>query len=240
MPDPTRPAGHPNSGYTALLNGVLVAAAKQRSCERIYNVANGTVQKLFIGRLILVCFVMRKLAFDPTPESSTASLRKRYKSMWGRIRDRHFIDNNFLCDICCNDRGRRDWLDAHEVYSFLQPDRIRLDRIIFVCKLCHEAIHLERTRRAARKKWVAEVEAHYCKVNEITSKELEHDFRVVMKRTNELRTLYSRKSPRMDYGDYQAEADLCERRKRKKRDDDSDDSEMYPDHECPWDVGHAD
>jgi len=183
---------------------------------------------------------MRALAFDPTPEAAVVSLRKKYKSMWSRIRNRHFQDNNFVCDICGSDRGRRDWLDAHEVYSFPAPALIRLDRIIFVCKLCHEAIHLERTRRAAGKKWLAEVESHYCKVNKITAEELEHDFCDMMKRTNELRTIYSRKSPRMDYGDYQAEANLCERRKRKKCDDCSDDSEMYPDHECPWDVGHAD
>jgi hypothetical protein len=50
-------------------------------------------------------------------------------------------------------------------------------------------------------------------VNGITAEERENDFRDVMKRTSELRALYSRKSPRMDYGDYQAEADLCESRK---------------------------
>jgi len=183
---------------------------------------------------------MRKLAFDPTPETSTASIRKRYKAMWARIRDRHFSDDNCQCDICGSDRGRRDWIDAHEVYSFPEADLIRLDRIIFVCKLCHEAIHLERTRRTAQKKWLAEVEAHYCKVNEITAKELERDFRNLMKRTNELRARYSRKSPRMDYGEYQAEAELCESRKRKKNDVDTDDFEMYPDHECPWDIGRAD
>ena len=27
---------------------------------------------------------------------------------------------------------------------------------------------------------------------------------------------------------------------RKREDDDNSDFEMYPDHECPWDVGHAD
>lgn len=183
---------------------------------------------------------MRKLTFDPTPETSATSLRQRYKGMWARIRTRRFENNNFLCDICGSDRGRREWLDAHEVYSFPKPGLIRLDRILFICKLCHEAIHLERTRHTAGKKWLAEVEVHYCKVNRVTAEELEHDFRDMMKQTNELRARYSGKSPHMDYGDYQAEADLCESRKRKNDDDNSDDSETCPDHECPWDIGHAD
>lgn len=183
---------------------------------------------------------MRILCFDSTPEASVTSLRKRHKGMWARIRDRRFKDQSFLCDICRSDRGRRDWLDAHEVYSFPQPGVIRLERIVFICKHCHEAIHLERTSRNVGEKWLEEVKSHYCAVNDVTREELEADYRQAMKRTNELRNIYTGKNPRMDYGEYQAEADLCESRKRREPNNEVDEDEMYPDHECPWDVGHAD
>jgi hypothetical protein len=189
----------------------------------------------------------RKLAFDPTPEHFVFSLRKRYKGMWKRIRDRRFAPSTaaFLCDICGSDRGKREWLDAHEVYSFPRPGVVKLDKIVFVCKHCHEAIHLERTRRTAGPKWRAEVEAHYCKVNDIAPAALEQDFHDMMMRSKELRLLYGREAPVMDYGEFQRQADLCESRNRPGTDalnseDDDDDFEQYPDHECPDDTGHAD
>ena len=44
-----------------------------------------------------------------------------------------------------------------------------------------------------------------------------------------------------DDGECQAGAAEASKSKRKREDDDDDsDFEMYPDHECPWDIGHAD
>jgi hypothetical protein len=181
----------------------------------------------------------RKLAFDPTPEFFSRTLRKRYKGFWKRIRDRRFKNGGFLCDICRSDRERRDRLDAHEMYAFPRPGVVKLEKIVFICKSCHDAIHLERTRREAGHKWIAEVEAHYCSVNGITAEELAQDFHKMMLQSKELRILYGTRKPRMDYGEYQAEADLCESRKQSNKEEDAD-FEQYPDHECPWDVGHAD
>jgi hypothetical protein len=68
---------------------------------------------------------------------------------------------------------------------------------------------------------------------------MEQDFVACLRRSGEILRLYGPKPmPRFDFGDYQAGAD--ETSKRKHDDDDDGDFEMYPDHECPWDVGHAD
>jgi hypothetical protein len=188
----------------------------------------------------------RKLAFDPTPIGLVGerSLRKRYKNEWARIRNRRFAQTSLDCDICGKTRPTRAMLDAHEVYSYSTPQIVRLERIVFICKHCHEAIHLERTRHRSGKKWIAEVEAHYCTVNGITQEILQTDYHQMLARSRELSKLYGglAAKPALDYGAYQAAADLCDKRRRIKKvdeDDDAADFEMYPDHECPDDLGHA-
>lgn len=181
----------------------------------------------------------RKLAFDPTPEMLVRPLRLAYKGEWARIRDRRFEQGGLSCEICGTEQPNRECLDAHEVHDFSRPGVARLVTIQFICRLCHYAIHLERTRRVVTKEHLIAVEAHYCKVNEITSAQLEEDFATSMKESAAIRHVFSgRLWPVMDYGDYQAGADASEKRKRTDLEDDSD-FEMYPDHECPWDVGHA-
>lgn len=69
---------------------------------------------------------------------------------------------------------------------------------------------------------------------------MERDFTDCLQRSKEISHLYGPMAwPRIDFGDYQARADETTKRKREADDDDSD-FEMYPDHECPWDIGHAD
>jgi hypothetical protein len=185
---------------------------------------------------------LRLLAFDPTPAMlvGNRSLRLALKSEWARIRKWHFKKSDVRCVLCGAEREDRRKIDGHEAYSFPSAAVVRLERILFVCKPCHDAIHLERTRRECGPAYVTEVEAHYCRVNGgISRDEMERDFVACMRRSTELSRLYGPKpKPRIDLGDYQAGAD--EAYKRKRDDDDDNEFETYPDHECPWDVGHAD
>ncbi len=182
----------------------------------------------------------RTLAFDPTPERLARPLRRQYKGEWKRIRDRRFTQGGLACELCGVEQPGRETLDAHEVYDLSRPGVIRLAKIQFLCLLCHSATHLERTRHKAQsKEWISAVEAHYCKVNDVSREQLERDFAAMMERSAAIKKSYAGKAkPVMDYGEYQAGADASE--KRKRSDDDDGGFEMYPDHECPWDVGHAD
>jgi hypothetical protein len=193
----------------------------------------------------------RLLWIDPTPAGliTMKSLRRNFKSEWARIRKRRFAGGNFICEVCGKDCKNRSGLDGHEVYSYPSPQMVRLDRILFLCRLCHDATHLERTRGKCGPDYVQEVEAHYCRVNGgISLAELRADFNAAQSKGFDLKDFYGgpAASPNVDYGDYKAAVELCLSRRRKYRaeldddDDDDGDFEMYPDHECPWDIGHAD
>lgn len=182
----------------------------------------------------------RYLAFDPTPEGLVRPLRLAYPGEWARIRDRRVALGDLACDICESEQPNRKKLPAHEVHDFNPPGVARLEKILFICQLCHDAIHLERTRRVAKREYVSAVEAKYCEVNRVSLAQLGQDFAAVMEVSAAIRKAHrGRAKPAMDYGDYKAGADASEKRKRTDVDDDSD-FEMYPDHECPWDIGHAD
>lgn len=182
----------------------------------------------------------RNLAFDPTPEGLVRPLRLAYPGEWARVRDRRVALGDLACDICETEQPTRKKLPAHEVHDFNRPGVARLEKIVFICQLCHDAIHLERTRRVAGKEYVSAVEAQYCKVKGVSPEQLEHDFAAMKEVSANIRKAYRGSTkPAMDYGDYQAGADASEKRKRTDVEDDSD-FELYPDHECPWDVGHAD
>jgi hypothetical protein len=183
------------------------------------------------------------LAFDPTPAGlvGNRTLRLAFKGEWARIRNRHFKENDVRCALCKAERDNRTEIESHEVYSFPSANVVRLERILFICKQCHHAIHLERTRWRCGPAYVAEVEAHYCRVNGNLSRDvMERDFADCIQRGKEISRLYGpRARPQIDFGEYQAGANESAKRKREVDDDDSE-FEMYPDHECPWDVGHAD
>lgn len=162
----------------------------------------------------------RALAFDPTPAGlvSDRSLRKAYKNEWARIRTAHFKSGNFTCEICRIVESEARLIHAHEIYSFPDPQIVRLEKIAFICTLCHDAIHLERTRFRCGPEYIAKVEAHYCEVNELSMDDLKLDYAETVRHSAALRAFYRgpEARPRLDYGPYQAAADRCEQRKRKK------------------------
>lgn len=112
---------------------------------------------------LLMNSASRLLSFDPTPAGlvGNRNLRLAFKSEWARIRNRHFIEDDVRCVLCGAERDDRTEIESHEVYSFPSVDVVYLERVIFICKQCHHAIHLERTRWRCGPVYVAEVEAHY-------------------------------------------------------------------------------
>lgn len=184
----------------------------------------------------------RLLAFDPTPAGliGDRSLRKAYKNEWGRIRARHFKENDLSCALCRAMETEPRLIHAHEVYSFPNPDTVRLERILFVCTRCHDAIHLQRTRSRCGSPYIQVIEEHYCKVNGISEDALIADFKRMVQRSCAILEFYGNAgaTPKIDFGSYQSGVDATLKRKRPRVSDDDDaDFEMYPDHECPWDMG---
>jgi hypothetical protein len=154
----------------------------------------------------------RRLAFDPTPESTALPLRLKYKYLWKLIRDDRFKTADYRCEICGSDRGKREWLDGHEVYSFPEPKVIRLERVIFICKHCHDATHLERTRLVSGKQWTAEVEAHYCRMNGIPAGELKSDYVSYCTARSVLLKTHPKYECVMDYGPWKAKCEEIDAR----------------------------
>lgn len=161
-------------------------------------------------------YMKRILAFDPTPESTALALRVRYKYLWKLIRDERFKTADYHCEICGSDRGKREWLDGHEVYSFDKPKVILLEKIVFICKHCHDAIHLERTRLVSGKEWVAEVEAHYCGVNGITSEEMKADYMAYCSQYSSIGKTHPKYECTMDYGNWTQKCAEINARRRAK------------------------
>jgi hypothetical protein len=191
----------------------------------------------------------RILAFDPTPAgliTPAKSLRLAFKYQWKLIRQRHFKDGDLGCEICPAVAAEARHIHAHEVYSFPNAQIVHLDRIIFICTDCHDTIHLERTRGRSEKPYIQKLEEHYCRVNGgLSAADLKKDFAEAQRRGFALREFYggSATSPDIDYGAYRDGVEQTLARKRQQSadlDDDYDgDFEIFPDHECPWDVGHS-
>jgi hypothetical protein len=188
----------------------------------------------------------RRLQIDPTPPGlvSGRTLRERFKYIWARyVREDHFRTNALQCSICAAP-ARREKLDGHEVYSYPDPSTVQLVAVDFLCKYCHDAIHMQRSRALTvtgrgSADYVPAVEDHYCRINGgLSCAELESDYRASVEEMNRLRDFYRVGPPSIHYGPFQdrVEAALARCAGRDDEDDDED-FEMFPDHECPWDIG---
>ena len=165
----------------------------------------------------------RILAFDPTPAGLvTAPLRTAFKYLWKCMRDERFNGGDFRCEICQSVEVAARLIHGHEVYSFPDEHVIQLDRIIFICYRCHDAIHLERTRGRASEVYIEEIENHYCRVNGgLSRKELARDYGACFGKMLSIREFYggSEAQTRLNYGPYQKRVDriLTERTRRRLR-----------------------
>ena len=189
----------------------------------------------------------RLLAFDPTPAGlvGNRSLRLAFKGEWARIRARHLKENEAACMLCRTAKPSNK-IDAHEIYSFPTPEIVRLERLLFVCKNCHDAIHLERTRVHCSPGYIRFIEEHYCNINNVSEIDRNSDYKNTIQLSFAIREFYGGggATPTLEFGPYQGGVDATLKRRRKipegDGDDDDSDFEMYPNHECPSDIGHAD
>ncbi len=161
---------------------------------------------------------LRLLAFDPTPAGLVGNrcLRLAYKNEWARIRARHFKENDTICALCKAVETEARFIHAHEVYSYPNPDIVRLEHILFVCTRCHDAIHLERTRSRCGPAYIQAIEEHYCKVNGVSENDLIADFKHAVQRGFAIREFYggANATPKLDFGSYQNGVDATLERKR--------------------------
>ena len=164
---------------------------------------------------------LRLLAFDPTPAGliGDRSLRLAFKGEWARIRQRHFKEHGLDCEICGVVETEQRLIHAHEVYSYPCTDTVNLERILFICTRCHDAIHLERTRVRCQRPYIEVLEQHYCKVNGgISLEDLQADCRATVKQGFALREFYggAAAKPKIDFGAYQAGVNETLRRRSKR------------------------
>jgi len=250
--------------YTVVGTGQLVLGevSKQKS-SRLWRAAEPNGAKDFptrddaalwlVGRHALrIPTPNRVLSFDPTPAGLIRMpLREVHKNLWARLRQERFKGGDLTCDVCGAKEMHKQRIDAHEVYSFPNPSTVHLDKLLFVCRLCHYAIHFDRSIRWCSADYIREVQEHYMKVNGgLSQDEFDRDFEHSQRRSLGLRDFYreTERSVILNFGPYQPDVDaLAEKRKRRSElsacdhdDDDDGDYEMFPDHECPWDVGRAD
>jgi len=182
----------------------------------------------------------RLLAFDPTPAGlvGNRSLRLAFKNEWARIRAGHFKENDSVCMLCSAAKPPKN-IDAHEIYSFPNPETVCLERLLFVCKNCHDIIHLERSSAHCSSEYIHFFEEHYCSINGISESDRIANYKHTMQHSFAIREFYhgGEATPNLDFGQYQSGIDATLKRKRKAPEDDDEDFETFPDHECPWDMG---
>jgi hypothetical protein len=193
----------------------------------------------------------RKLVFDSMPSGIITPLM-RVETLRQRIRQSLIKEYGALCMACRDPRN----IEAHEVHRLFSGREARLEEVVLLCRKCHHVVHLERsleverdrlralpgatieTIKAGMELYRTEMMAHYCKVNRVSLKRAEEDFR----RSQELQPGWKTEGrfvrpsrAIMDYGPY---ADMYwewERRRPEGRDE-AEAFEMLPDHELPWDT----
>jgi hypothetical protein len=159
----------------------------------------------------------------------------------GKLAKKHFAKGDLSCEICSTIETEARLIHGHEVYSFPDPETVRLERIAFLCTRCHDAIHFERTRKYCQAPYLGTVTEHYCQVNGgLTEEEFRQDVVDASNKMLSIRKFYGGPAarPRMDYGPFR---DLAGQSLKQKEDwladrleDYDGETEMLPDHECPW------
>ena len=118
----------------------------------------------------------RKLKIELIPDGCWGyNIRTIFDSkVWDKIKLEVKKRANGRCEIC----GKQTkFLEAHESWEYQVLDNkklgmIRLKKVLAVCKDCHSAIHIERTRLKGD---IVNAEDHYIKVNGCTYAEYRQD-----------------------------------------------------------------
>ncbi len=178
----------------------------------------------------------RRLSFDPTPAGLvTQPLNKSYKSIWASLRRKLLKQHGAVCQVCKHVAEVQRHIHCHEVYAYPNRKTIRLTRVILLCWRCHDAVHFERTLYRCGQKYIGEIAAHYRAVNgDLSEQEFRDDLERAMHKMLAIRQSYGgpAATPAIDYGPY---ANLVDAYHCRRGDDDYG-FEMFPDHECPWDI----
>ncbi len=91
-----------------------------------------------------------KLQFELVPDGCWyQNLRTALpKAIWDTVRRQAYARASGRCMICGRETSR---LDAHEQWSYDEENRVqKLERVIAVCRNCHEVIHIGRTQLMGR------------------------------------------------------------------------------------------
>lgn len=118
----------------------------------------------------------RKLKIELIPDGCWGyNVRNIFDSkVWDAIKTFVKKRANGKCEICGKQTNR---LEAHESWEYLvSSDKkqgiVKLKGVVAVCKDCHSAIHMERTRLKGD---IVKAEDHYMKVNECSYAEYRKD-----------------------------------------------------------------
>jgi hypothetical protein len=162
----------------------------------------------------------RRLMFDITPSGLVREpFRRTHAGAWRKLRRDRIKTGNLACDLCGAHEDIPEHLHLHEVYGYPNRETVGLDATQFLCRLCHDTIHYDRTRTFAQQPWRNECMAHYCKLNGVTAETFEADRRAAISATFDVNRFYGSANPGhavrpvLDYGPYSEMAKASEKRK---------------------------
>ncbi|MBP5308297.1 MAG: HNH endonuclease [Clostridia bacterium] len=103
-----------------------------------------------------------KLGFELVPDGCWADNLRTHlpKGVWDILRRKVYEKSGYTCEIC---GAKPRYLDAHEKWSYDEKNRIqKLEKVMAVCRPCHEVIHINRTFLKGNEVRASE---HFMKVN---------------------------------------------------------------------------
>jgi hypothetical protein len=150
-----------------------------------------------------------RLTLTVAPIWTPPALRHVAPGRWPRIRKTLLKERGPICEICGFAAEEPRYIDAHEVFEYLDDGTILLAGIQLLCKRCHDCKHFDQLlsmekagiREAGRAETVIE---HFCRLNGCSRAEFEDSLETSRRRSEELRRRYGSDVPpaQVDYGPY--------------------------------------
>jgi hypothetical protein len=130
-----------------------------------------------------------------SPIWTPPALRRVVPGKWPGIRKSLLKERGAICEICGFAAEESRYIDAHEVFEYLDDGMIRLASIQMLCKRCHDCKHFDQLlsmeaagiREAGRAETVIE---HSCHVNRCSRADFEENLQASRQRSEELRQIY--------------------------------------------------
>jgi hypothetical protein len=110
-----------------------------------------------------------KLTIELVPNTSWYNnLRKvMTKADWDKLRKSVYVQYNYHCAVC----GTAGRMNCHEIWEYDDEKRIQYLRgFVALCDMCHHVKHIGLAHNLAEQRELnfAEVEMHFCRVNNCT------------------------------------------------------------------------